>query len=177
MRNTKIRSLVYCAVFVAIPVLISSFSIYFGPSIRLSLSAAITIFGGIILGPWLGCAAGAASDLVGLLVKPISNVFSPGFTLTAALYGLLGGFLYRTRNGAEPGIWQITGSTCAIQALCSGILNTLWISMLTETPFSVLFVTRLPVTAAGAAFYSAILYVLIRARDRIIPRTPIAGRS
>lgn len=175
MQSVKTRFMVYCAVFLALAVLFSFFSIYFGPALKVSLSPAIIIFSGIVLGPLAGAAVGASSDLLVLLIKPLPGAYFPGFTLTLALYGFLGGLLYRTkRPGGRPGVLQIAGSTAVIQILCSALVNTAWLVVLTETPFAALLPARLPLTAIADALYTAILCVLVRWQDRLLrrPLTP-----
>lgn len=170
MHSAKTRFLVYCAAFLALAVLFSTFSIYFGPALRVSLSPAVVIYAGIVLGPVAGACVGAASDVLSLLVKPMPGAFLPGFTLTFAVYGFLGGLLFRTKSGGKPGLWQITGATALIQMICSALLNTLWLVSLTDTPFAALFPTRLPLTVVGDVLYTVILAVLIRWQNRIVPK-------
>lgn len=170
VHSARIRYMVYCAAFLALAVLFSFLSISFGPALRVSLSPAVIIFAGIVLGPLAGAVVGATSDVLVLLIRPVPGAYFPGFTLTFALYGLLGGLLYRGRRGDRPGPWQIAGSTALIQAALSALLNTLWLTIMTQTPFAALLPTRLPVTVVGDALYTAILIVLVRFQSRLIPR-------
>lgn len=162
--------MVYCAAFLALAVLFSFFSIYFGPALKVSLSPAILIFAGMVLGPTAGAVIGASSDLLVLLIKPLPGAYFPGFTLTLAIYGFLGGLLYRTPGRGRPGVWHVIWATAVIQALCSALLNTAWLVVLTGTPFLALLPTRLPLTAVADALYTVILCVLVRWQDRILPR-------
>lgn len=169
MTTRKTRIVVYAGVFTAIAVLLSFFSIYLGPALKVSLAPAAVIFAGIVMGPLAGASIGAASDLLVLLIKSLPGAYFPGFTITMAVYGFLGGILYRPKSGAHPGIMNVLLSTVFIQTVCSLLLNTWWLTLLTDTPFWSLFMTRLPVSAAAYILYVVILIVLTRFQEKILP--------
>lgn len=176
MPEARTRFLVYCAVFLALSIIFSFFSIYFGPALKVSLAPAVIIFSGIVLGPAAGAVIGAASDVLVLLIKALPGAYFPGFTVTLAVYGLLGGFLYRTKSHERPGVLRIICSTTIIETICSVLMNTGWLVILTGSPFGALLVSRLPLSGVSDALYCAILYILVRYQDRIIRRPVTTAR-
>ena len=75
---------------------------------------------------------------MGAILFPIGAYF-PGFTLTAALTGVvLGLFLHKGQN-----LGRIAGAVAVNQLVLSLLLNTLWISVLYGSPYAPLFVTRI----------------------------------
>lgn len=171
LRNNKTRFLVYSGLLLAAAVLLSFFSIYLGPSLKISLAPAAVIYAGILLGPFTGAAVGAASDVLVLLLKSLPGAYFPGFTATMALYGLLGGLLYRSHD-RQPGLLNVILSTAGIQLICSMLLNTAWLTILTGTPYGTLLATRLPVTAVSDVIYTVLLAVLVRYQKKILPNPP-----
>ena len=80
----------------------------------------------VLCGPFWAAAAGGLSDLVGALLFPFGPYF-PGFTVCAALMGLIYGyFLYRPRLRW----WQIVLPALVNNLILGLFLNTLWVSIL-----------------------------------------------
>lgn len=160
------RQLVYASLFLAVAVLLSFVSIYFGPTLKVSLAPVIVIFAGASLGPTMGALVGGLSDVLVLLIKSLPGAYFPGFTITMALYGILGGLLLRSREGRKPSIMHITTGTIVIQCICSLFVNTGWLVMLTGSPYGVLMVSRMPLTFINAGFYLLILIFLFRYQEK-----------
>ncbi len=167
MLKFSTQKLVYCAVFLAIAVLLSFFSIYLSEAIKITFAPLIIIFAGAVLGPIPGAIIGAATDLLVLLLKSLPGAYFPGFTVTMALYGLLAGFLFFRRNFQFSVLKTVLG-VLLIQFVCSLLINTGWLSLLMGTPYFVLMVTRIPTTAISYAFYVVILLVLLKNKEKIV---------
>ncbi|MBD5558873.1 MAG: folate family ECF transporter S component [Clostridia bacterium] len=161
------RELVQAALLLAVAVLLNFVAIYLGPSLKVSLAPCIVIFAGAYLGPGKGALVGGLSDVLVLLIKALPGAYFPGFTLTMALYGFLGGVLLRSVR-TRPSAARTIGSTLVIQSVCSLALNTLWLTMTTGNPYGLLFVSRLPLTFISGAFYVAVLMVLFRYQAKIL---------
>lgn len=65
------------------------------PFVRISLGPALIIFSSILLGPVYGTIVGAASDILGILLRPneLGYSINPLFTLVYGLLGLVPGLL------------------------------------------------------------------------------------
>lgn len=65
------------------------------PALRIGFGNVPLIIAGMMLGPVAGGIVGVVSDLVGFMINPMGGMYFPGFTLTAALYGVISGILFR----------------------------------------------------------------------------------
>lgn len=92
----SVRSLVLAALLVALHTVFSFFlSIQVTPSLRISISFLINVIIGVTLGPVMGFVCGGVGDIVQFVIKP-TGPFFPGWTISAALAGLIyGSFLYK----------------------------------------------------------------------------------
>lgn len=86
--STKV--LAYCAVLMAISVILARFLIPMpNDSTRFSLEAVPILLSGILFGPVAGAMVGFGADFIGCLFSPYG--FNPIFCLPPILYGLSGG--------------------------------------------------------------------------------------
>ncbi len=65
------------------------------PALRIGFGNIPLILAGMMFGPLVGGIVGVVSDLVGYMITPMGGTFFPGFTLTAALYGIFSGILFK----------------------------------------------------------------------------------
>ena len=173
MSKIRTRELVQAALLLAVAVLLNFVAIYLTPSLKVSLAPCIVIFAGAYLGPGKGALVGGLSDVLVLFIKALPGAYFPGFTLTMALYGFLGGMLLRS-DRTRPSAAQTIGGALVIQTVCSLFVNTAWLTMMYGTPYWTLLVSRLPLTYISAAFYVLILLVLFRYQTKIL-RHPAAS--
>ncbi len=165
--SQKTKKLVYGAAFVAISVILGSFfSFYLTESIKITLAPLIVMFAGAALGPIWGAATGAVTDFLSYLIggKAIAAYF-PALTLTMALYGLLAGLFFYKRQNSLP---KVAITTVLIQIGCSLLLNTLWLSLMMGTPYTVLMATRIPTSLISCAIYVVLLCLLMKNKDKIV---------
>lgn len=66
------------------------------PALRVGFGSIPLIMAGMMFGPVIGGITGVVADLVGYMINPMGGTFFPGFTVTAALYGVLAGLLFKT---------------------------------------------------------------------------------
>ena len=66
------------------------------PALRVGFGSIPLIISGMMFGPVIGGLTGIVSDIVGYMINPMGGTFFPGFTLTAALYGVIAGLLFKT---------------------------------------------------------------------------------
>lgn len=92
-KNSK--SLVTAALLIALHTVLAYFvSFQVTPSLRISVSFLANVVIGAMFGPVMGFVCGGVGDLVQFVIKP-TGAFFPGWTLSAALAGLIyGAFLY-----------------------------------------------------------------------------------
>ena len=135
----KIKVLVSVSLLIAIEVVLSRFCSIATPIVKIGFGFVPIAMCGMLYGPiWAGV-AGALADIIGATLFPI-GVYFPGFTLSAALTGIVFGVLLYKRQGN----WVQLSGAVAINCLgLSLILNTFWLTIITGSPFIALLPTRI----------------------------------
>ncbi len=134
---TKIRSLVVTAMFVAISMVIETFSIDIVFAKLNFAFLAIAVIG-MLFGPCVGFVAGCACDIVGYLVHP-DGAFLPAYVLVGGFQGLIYGLcLYQKMNGHSiTFVNNTTGKqhdiTLYLRAIVARLLDVVLINLLINT--------------------------------------------
>ena len=144
--NTKklsVRTLVECALLIAIEVVLNRFASFQVLGLKIGLSFIPMALCAMLYGPWWAAGCYAVSDVIGALLFPFGAYF-PGFTLTCALMGACYGLFLHNREKLRFCPDMIVPSvvnTCVLGLL----LNTLWMTILyTSKGFSGWLIFRLP---------------------------------
>lgn len=162
MKNSKTKMVVTLGMLVAMEVVLSRFCSINAWNIKIGFGFIPVAAAAILYGAVAGAAVAALGDLVGALLVPIGAYF-PGFTLTAALTGMvLGLFLHKKQT--EP---RILGAVAVNQLVLSQFLNTLWISILYNSPYWPIFVTRIVQTLILAPVQFIVISLLAK---KLFPR-------
>ncbi|WP_329887586.1 folate family ECF transporter S component [Pseudoramibacter faecis] len=133
----KTKTLTLAALFVAISVIFSFFKVPITSLTELRFNILPIAAAGMLLGPIGGTVVGAAADILGYLVRP-TGPFFPGFTISAALSGLIFGLMLHGHVSLKR-----TVLAQAINALfISFLLNSLWLSMLYGNGFVAVLTAR-----------------------------------
>ncbi len=135
----KLRVLIQVALLIALEIVLSRFLSIATPIMKIGFGFVPIAICGMMFGPvWAGV-AGAAADIIGATLFPI-GAFFPGFTLSAALTGIVFGlFLYKKKGG-----WPQLVAAVAINCLgISLLLNTFWLTILVGKGFMALLPTRI----------------------------------
>ena len=134
----SIQSIVVMATLVAMEIVLSRMLSYSVWDMKIGFAFLPVVIAAIVLGPVRAAIVAALADFLGAILFPIGAYF-PGFTLTAALVGILYGlFLHKDQP-----FWKILISVSIHQLILSLLMNTYWISVLYDSPFTPLLVTRL----------------------------------
>lgn len=143
--TSSTRRLVIIGLLTAVSIVLTRFaSIMIGNMIRLSFGEVPIILSGLLLGPAAGGLTGAAADLVGFFLNPHGAAFPhPGFTLTAALTGILPVTILRfIRRDSNFSFLQLAVAIGLTDLLTSIVLNTLWLTQILGRGFFVLLPMR-----------------------------------
>lgn len=165
--SNKTKKIVYCAMLIAIGVLLGYLSrvvnpVMSLPFLRFSLAPAAVMLAGALLGWKYGAVIGALTDVLTFLAYPTGAYF-PAFTLTMALYGVLAGvFFYRKQSS----VLRTTLLVILIQTLLSACLNTMWNVVLYGPLDPVKLGMRLATSYTACAAFIVILNVLFRYKER-----------
>ena len=132
------RMLTTLSLLTAIEIVLSRFLSISMWNIKIGFSFVPVVAAAILYGPLAAGIVGALADFVGALLFPIGAYF-PGFTLTAFLTGIVWGLFLHRKHG-----WpQIIAAVAVNQFVLSLFLNTLWISVLYNSPYVPLLATRI----------------------------------
>jgi len=129
MKNSsKTAKLITIGLFIALEIILTRFLSINTPFLRIGFGFLPVAMLGIMYGPvWAGLAY-ATGDILGMLIFP-SGAFFPGFTLSAALTGIVYGLILYNK----PVTWKRT--LVAASIVCLGInlfMDTYWLYILMD---------------------------------------------
>ncbi len=165
MKKFTTKSLVLCALFIAMAVVLSLFDIpvpFAGATgMRISISGFVSKLPAILYGPMIGGICSGLMDIISHVVKP-EGPFMWQLTLTAVSGGVMVGFLskllgrvFKDDKSMEK-IFLISG--CIIGIV--GAINLMCLSFSPEGAYSQ-FVLKLGTTSKGVARYDFVTYGLL----------------
>lgn len=174
--RVQILKLSLAALFISLSIVLTRYaSITPLPSVRIGFGSLPIQIAGIILGPIAGAVVGLIADPIGFTLNP-QGAYHIGFTLSAVLNGLIPGLIAlgikrlaikSDRSGRRlDTLWIAIATTIAITAICSILLNTLWLSQILGTSYTVLLATRMPAVLISAVVHLVLLALLLPALDR-----------
>lgn len=139
MHPVRLRTLIHVSILIAAEVVLSRFFSIATPIVKIGFSFVPIAICAMLYGPLWAAACGAIADFLGALLFPIGAYF-PGFTLSAALTGVVFGLLLgRVQKAGWPHLFGAVSINCLGISL---LLGTLWLSILTGSPFMALLPTR-----------------------------------
>ncbi len=159
MQTNKItlRQLSVSALLIALDVVFTRVIAINTPLMKIGLGFAAVAVSAMLYGPAWAALTGALGDLIGALLFPTGAYF-PGFTLTAALTGLLFGlYLYR-----QEGRW--------LRAFLAALTNCFLVTLVLNTLMIAVFFRSSPAELAGADL--ARFLELTNLRELLAARVP-----
>lgn len=114
---------------------------------------------------------GALGDFFGAHLFPAGPYF-PGFTLTAALVGLLYGLIL---YGRKASLWRLAAA-CAAVALCNLFLNSYWLTYFVPKGYWVLVGSRALTYLIDIPLSILVIYLVLRGLGRL-NRPPAAPEA
>ncbi len=136
----KIFVLVCLALLTAMQVVLARYLVIpISVSLRLSASFIPVVIAARRFGIPGGVCVYALGDFVGAVLFPSTGAYFPGFTLTAAVSGLIYG-LYLSKKSS---LLRIILSVVTSQVVCTLLMNSFWISVQYGSEFSALLISRL----------------------------------
>lgn len=171
---SKLRNLVFCALMVAMYIVVSFFDIPITQSIEIRLGFIIIAAASMLGGPIMGLSVGALGDVVKMLITGgKGSSFFFGFTITYALMGFLFGIVFYKCKVTIPR--AIAASIC--EFAISIFLNTYNLSILYGTPYNALFLSRLPKSSIMLVINAFLLFIIMRALQVAFHHNNIAVES
>ena len=139
-RKPDARMLVTLALLVAMEVVLARFLGIQTPIVQIKLSFIPVVMAALLYGPVPAALAAALGDFIGAVLFP-SGAYFPGFTLTAALGGLVYGLvLYRK----PASLWRSCLAVGIITIVLNLGLSTFWLWMITKDGYLGLLAARFP---------------------------------
>lgn len=140
----KIFTLTCLALLTAMQIVIARFlAIPVTESIRFSFSFIPVVIAARRFGILGGVLVYGLGDFLGAMIFPTGGAYFPGFTLTAAISGLIYGLYLAKKGGAV----RIILSVLTSQVLCTLLMNSYWVSTLYGSDFGAVLLSRLPQSA------------------------------
>lgn len=162
LKNTRV--MVTCAMLLAIEVVINAtVSLPIGDFIRISFGYLAVAACAYLFGPTPAMLIAALSDILVFIIHS-NGAFFPGFTLNAALGGLVYGLAFH--NQGKVGWTRILVAQGIIAVFLHIVLNTLWLSLLLGKGYFVLLPLRALKNAVQYVFDVSALFLLLRFLSR-----------
>lgn len=140
---SKTKKIILTALFIATTIVLGRILSIRTPIITIGFAFVPIMLSAIILGPKYSTFIATISDIIGALVFPTGSFFF-GFTITAFLTGLTHGLLlYRKKFKVDKWfIIRLVISTVIVAGILNGVLNTIWIIMITKGASKIIITTR-----------------------------------
>ncbi len=137
----QLFTLTCLALLTAMQIVIARFlAIPVSESIRFSFSFIPVVIAARRFGIIGGMLVYGLGDFLGAIIFPTGGAYFPGFTLTAAVSGLIYGLYLGKKNNAL----RIVLSVLTSQVLCTLVMNSYWVSTLYGSDFGAVFISRVP---------------------------------
>lgn len=137
------------------------------------------ILAAMIFGPKMAMVVAGVGDLVGFFVFPQVGAYFPGFSITAALTGLVYGLLLYSDHALTPKSLSIRAALAAL--LVNGVLytglNSIWLGYLYGVPYIMgVFPVRVVNNALLFFVQLAIIPVIYVLKTRLLRGSSLAGQ-
>ncbi len=137
-----IKSIVAAALLVALHTILAVFvSFNVTPALRISVSFLANCAIGYLFGPVMGFMCGGLGDIIQFIIKPTGPYF-PGWTLSAALAGLIYGLFFydcnikisrKKTSGKKRMLWEIIDFRFLLRVVLAVTLDTFLVNILLGT--------------------------------------------
>jgi ECF transporter S component (folate family) len=164
MKKTKqipLLTMVTCGMIIALDVVLTRFASVNLWDRRIGFSFVAIAVAAYLYGPLAAALTHGISDALGAILFPTGAYF-PGFTLTAALIGVIYGLSF-CRSAKW---WRSAVGVIAAQLLCSVGLNTLWISITNHAPYLAILPGRLIQAAVMTPVQLVVVPLVLVALER-----------
>ena len=167
----KLRTLVACAMLLALGVALDYFgSFYLTPTIKITSSFLAIAIVGLLFGPISAMICGGLLDVIMWLIKP-AGVFFPGYTLSALIGGMIYGLCLYRRAGKALFIMAPL-SKLLVNVFVNMIINTYWSFLFTGKAYLVLLPARalknIALWPIESALLIAVAFFISKNRNRLI---------
>ena len=166
---TNTRALALAGMLLAMYAVLGIFKIpLLSPDNRITFTFTATAAAAIILGPVPAMLVGGLGDILGYFLNPGGNAFFIGFTISAALSGLVYGLCLYSKSEKRI-IWWILIAEFVITFCINIILNTYWLSVLYSKAYTIFAMARIIKNFASFPIHVLLIWAL----SAVINRTNV----
>ncbi len=122
----RVRSLAVAGMLMALQILLGILTIPISSSVQITFDYLPLCVAGMLLGPVPSMLTAALADVIAFLIRP-TGAFNPGFSVSAALSGLIYGLFFYRRDAQ---LWRTLTARLLTVILCNVCLNTLWLILM-----------------------------------------------
>lgn len=141
----KAKKIIISALLLASSIILTRFLSIRTPLITIGFSFVSTILTAIILGPKYSIIINGLADLIGALLFP-SGAYFFGFTISSLVSGAIYGLLLHRKDKFKVDKWFVVRliiSSLLVVALVNGVLNTIWVIIITKNAASIVMPVRI----------------------------------
>lgn len=161
----NLRNVVFCGMMAAVAIILGYVAtIRIGQFIRIGFSGLPNQVVDFLFGPAVGAIFGAALDIIKWFLQP-SGDFFPGFTISAALGGIIYGFAFYKKNIS---VIRVFSAQLIVKVFVNIGLNSLWLKILYDQAIIALLPGRILSNAIMLPVDTFITYVMLKAVERTI---------
>lgn len=166
----NVKTLTLSGMFIALSVILGFLNLPINQFIEIRFGSLMLAVSGMLLGPGISSVIGALSDIIAFIVKP-TGPFFPGFTISAAISGIIFGFLLHKK---EITIWRIFFAECIHTLIVGFILNSLWLSILYGNGFIAVVSSRALKEIIMLPVNTILLTLIIKSTSKVFNRKVLA---
>ncbi|KRL66444.1 hypothetical protein FC27_GL000586 [Companilactobacillus versmoldensis DSM 14857 = KCTC 3814] len=154
----NVHELTWMALLIALQMVLTKFSIG-SNMLKVGFSFIAIALLGYYFGPIKAAMANVIADIITNTVFSTGGTFFFGFTVSAAVAGLIFGFMLHRRKVT---VLNVFLTILVFTVVVNVLMNTLWISMMANLPFHVMLMTRLPKEAIALVYQTGILFIILK---------------
>ena len=163
----SIRNVAFCGMMAAIAIILGYVTtIRIGNYIRISFSGLPNQMVDYLFGPAIGAIFGASLDIIKWFLQP-SGDFFPGFTISAALAGVIYGFAFYNKNIS---VQRVLIAQLIVKIFVNIVLNSVWLKILYDQAIVALLPGRILSNAIMLPIDTFVTYVMLKSWDKIAKR-------
>lgn len=164
MKKLKdIRVLSMCAMLLAVSAILGFFKIPLSELIEIRLQFLPVACAGMLFGAPAGALVGGLSDILCYIIKP-TGPFFPGFTVSSIIQGMIYGMILYNKPLS---LKRVLMAQIVDTLVVSMILNPIWLMLLYNNAFSVVFLSRIVKVAVMLPINTALLMGVLNVVRRI----------
>ena len=158
----NVQVLTAAAMLAAIAVILGFFKIPLSPTLEIRFAVLPIAVSGAMFGPAMAAVVGILSDVGGYLLKP-TGPFFPGFTVSAAISGVIFGLLLYKKKAT----WlRVTGAMTIRTVVVSILLNSYWLTMLYHKGFVPILAGRITKEMILLPIFIAMILALLKLLEK-----------